>query len=85
MHYGVRITDAAIVAAATLSDRYISDRFLPDKVTWTRPPPGSRLNWTPCLREIDQIEHETMQLENGAAGAAKEEDATASLSGKRSP
>ena len=31
VHHGVRITDSAIIAAATLSDRYISDRFLPDK------------------------------------------------------
>ncbi len=44
-HHGVRITDDAIIAAATLSDRYISDRFLPDKAIDLIDEAGSRCGW----------------------------------------
>ncbi len=50
VHHGVRITDSALVAAATLSDRYITERFLPDRrsTSSTRPHPGCAWRSTPC-------------------------------------
>ena len=65
VHHGVRITDAAIVAAATLSDRYISDRFLPDKAVDLVDEAAARLKieLDSMPTEIDQIEREAMQLE----------------------
>jgi len=53
VHHGVRIKDAALVAAAILSNRYIADRFLPDQGHrfWsTRPPPSCVRKSTPCPR-----------------------------------
>jgi ATP-dependent Clp protease ATP-binding subunit ClpB len=52
LHHGVRISDAALVAAATLSHRYITDRFLPDKAIdlWTRPPAVCGWRWIPSPR-----------------------------------
>lgn len=77
VHHGVRITDAAIVAAATLSDRYISDRFLPDKAVDLVDEAAARLKieLDSMPSEIDQIERETMQLEMERQALAKEEDA----------
>lgn len=51
-HHKVRIRDEAIIAAVTLSERYITDRFLPDKAidSSTRPPRSCALRWTACLR-----------------------------------
>ena len=76
VHHGVRITDAAIVAAATLSDRYISDRFLPDKAVDLVDEAAARLKieLDSMPTEIDQIEREAMQLEMERQ-LAKEEDA----------
>lgn len=76
VHHGVRITDAAIVAAATLSDRYISDRFLPDKAVDLVDEAAARLKieLDSMPAEIDQIEREAMQLEMERQALAKEED-----------
>src|SRR2546426_10464391 len=65
VHHGVRIKDSAIVAAATLSNRYISDRFLPDKAIDLIDEAASRLRIEidSLPVEIDQIEREIMQLE----------------------
>ena len=64
VHHGVRITDAAIVAAATLSDRYISDRFLPDKAVDLVDEAAARLKieLDSMPTEIDQIEREALSL-----------------------
>ena len=77
VHHGVRITDAAIVAAATLSDRYISDRFLPDKAVDLVDEAAARLKieLDSMPTEIDQIEREAMQLEMERQALVKEEDA----------
>src|SRR3974377_235609 len=65
VHHGVRIQDAALVAAATLSHRYISDRFLPDKAVDLMDEAASRLKieLDSMPTEIDQIERQIMQLE----------------------
>jgi len=65
VHHGVRIKDSAIVAAATLSDRYISDRFLPDKAVDLLDEAASRLRieLDSLPAEIDALERRIMQLE----------------------
>jgi ATP-dependent Clp protease ATP-binding subunit ClpB len=65
VHHGVRIQDAALVAAATLSNRYISDRFLPDKAVDLVDEAASRLKieLDSLPTEIDQLERQAMQLE----------------------
>jgi len=65
VHHGVRITDAAIVAAAQLSDRYISDRFLPDKAIDLVDEAASRLRLQidSMPEELDTIERKIRQLE----------------------
>ena len=65
MHHGVRIQDAALVAAATLSHRYITDRFLPDKAIDLVDEAASRLRMEldSMPTEIDQLERQIMQLE----------------------
>lgn len=77
VHHGVRITDSAIVAAATLSDRYISDRFLPDKAVDLIDEAAARLKieLDSMPSEIDQIEREAMQLEMERQALEKEKDA----------
>ena len=64
-HHGVRIRDAALVAAATLSNRYISDRFLPDKAVDLVDEAASRLRMEldSMPVEIDQLERQIMQLQ----------------------
>ena len=64
-HHGVRITDGAIVAAATLSNRYIGDRFLPDKAIDLIDEAASRLRIEidSMPQEIDEVERRIMQLE----------------------
>ncbi len=76
VHHGVRIQDSAIVAAATLSDRYISDRFLPDKAVDLMDEAASRLKieLDSLPTEIDQIERQVMQLEMERQALAKESD-----------
>ncbi|MEN6318612.1 MAG: ATP-dependent chaperone ClpB [Syntrophaceae bacterium] len=65
VHHGVRIKDSAIIAAATLSNRYISDRFLPDKAVDLVDEAASRLRieLDSMPSEIDTIERKVMQLE----------------------
>jgi ATP-dependent Clp protease ATP-binding subunit ClpB len=77
VHHGVRITDAALVAAATLSDRYISDRFLPDKAIDLVDEAASRLRMEIDSRpvEVDEIERAVRRLEIEEMALAKEPDA----------
>ncbi len=76
VHHGVRITDAALVAAATLSHRYISDRFLPDKAIDLVDEAASRLKieLDSMPTEIDVIEREVMQHEMERQALKKEKD-----------
>jgi ATP-dependent Clp protease ATP-binding subunit ClpB len=77
VHHGVRIQDAALVAAAVLSHRYISDRFLPDKAVDLVDEAASRLKieLDSMPTEIDVIEREVMQLEMERQALKKEKDA----------
>jgi len=77
VHHGVRITDPAIVAAATLSNRYIGDRFLPDKAIDLIDEAASRLRIEidSLPSEIDEVERRIVQLEIEKAALAKERDA----------
>ena len=76
VHHGVRITDAALVAAAVLSHRYISDRFLPDKAIDLVDEAASRLKieLDSMPTEIDVIEREIMQHEMERQALKKEQD-----------
>ena len=76
VYHGVRIQDSALVAAATLSDRYISDRFLPDKAVDLMDEAASRLKieLDSMPTEIDQIERQVMQLEMERQALEKETD-----------
>ncbi|HEY8533833.1 MAG TPA: ATP-dependent chaperone ClpB [Micromonospora sp.] len=76
VHHGVRITDAALVAAATLSDRYITDRFLPDKAIDLVDEAASRLRMEIDSRpvEVDEIERAVRRLEIEEMALAKEPD-----------
>ena len=73
-HHGVRIRDAALVAAAVLSDRYISDRFLPDKAIDLVDEACSRLRMEidSAPTELDEAERRVRQLEIELAAMAKE-------------
>ncbi|MHC4988908.1 MAG: Clp protease N-terminal domain-containing protein, partial [Planctomycetota bacterium] len=75
-HHGVRITDAALVAAATLSNRYISDRFLPDKAIDLMDEAASRLRIEndSLPAELDTIRREIMRLEIEQQALKKETD-----------
>jgi ATP-dependent Clp protease ATP-binding subunit ClpB len=77
VHHGVRITDPAIVAAATLSDRYIGDRFLPDKAIDLIDESASRLRIEidSLPSEIDEVERRVIQLEIERQALQKESDA----------
>jgi ATP-dependent Clp protease ATP-binding subunit ClpB len=76
VHHGVRIKDSAIVAAATLSNRYITDRFLPDKAIDLIDESASRLRIEidSLPQEIDQLEREIIQLEIERQALQREED-----------
>jgi ATP-dependent Clp protease ATP-binding subunit ClpB len=76
VHHGVRIKDSAIVAAATLSHRYITDRFLPDKAIDLIDEAASRLRIEidSLPQEIDQLEREILQLEIERQALQREED-----------
>ena len=81
VHHGVRIQDAAIVAAAMLSDRYIADRFLPDKAIDLIDEAASRLRIEidSMPTEIDEVERRDPQLEIERAGARRRRPTTASV------
>ncbi len=78
VHHGVRIKDSAIIAAATLSNRYISDRFLPDKAVDLIDEAASRLRieLDSLPSEIDVLQRRIMQLEIERESLKKEEDKT---------
>ncbi|NKT44426.1 ATP-dependent chaperone ClpB [Rhodococcus hoagii] len=77
VHHGVRITDSALVAAATLSDRYITSRFLPDKAIDLVDEAASRLRMEIDSRpvEIDEVERTVRRLEIEEMALTKETDA----------
>ncbi len=77
MHHGVRIADGAIVAAATLSNRYITDRFLPDKAIDLMDEAAARLRMEVDSKpeEIDEIDRKIVQLKIEREALKKEQDA----------
>jgi ATP-dependent Clp protease ATP-binding subunit ClpB len=76
VHHNVRITDPAVIAAATLSQRYISDRFLPDKAIDLIDEAASRLRMeiTSDPAELDEIKRKVMQLEIEREALKRERD-----------
>jgi ATP-dependent Clp protease ATP-binding subunit ClpB len=76
LHHGVRITDAAIVAAATLSNRYITDRFLPDKAIDLMDEAASRLRMQVDSKpeEVDELDRRIIQLKIEREALRKESD-----------
>lgn len=76
IHHGVRIQDNAIVAAATLSHRYISDRFLPDKAIDLIDEAASklRIEIDSLPEELDQVERQIRQIEIEIAGISRDKD-----------
>ena len=76
-HHGVRIADSAIVAAATLSNRYITDRFLPDKAIDLIDEAGARLKMQVDSKpeELDSIDREVVRLKIEQEALKKEKDA----------
>jgi len=77
LHHGVRITDGALVAAATLSNRYISDRFLPDKAIDLIDEASSRLRMQVDSKpeELDELDRRVMQLKIEREALKREPDA----------
>ncbi|MEI6075451.1 MAG: ATP-dependent chaperone ClpB [Verrucomicrobiota bacterium] len=77
VHHGVRIQDAALVAAATLSNRYITDRFLPDKAIDLVDEAASRIKMELDSKptELDQLDRQVLQLEIERTSLGKEKDA----------
>jgi ATP-dependent Clp protease ATP-binding subunit ClpB len=76
LHHGVRISDSALVAAATLSHRYITDRFLPDKAIDLMDEAASRLRMQVDSKpeELDALDRQIMQLQIEAEALKKEDD-----------
>ncbi len=77
LHHGVRITDSALVAAATLSHRYITDRFLPDKAIDLMDEAASRLRMEVDSKpeELDAIDRQILQMQIEAEALKREDDA----------
>jgi ATP-dependent Clp protease ATP-binding subunit ClpB len=77
LHHGVRISDAALVAAATLSHRYITDRFLPDKAIDLMDEASSRLRMEVDSKpeELDALDRQILQMQIEAEALKKEDDA----------
>ena len=77
LHHGIRITDGAIVAAATLSNRYITDRFLPDKAIDLIDEAAARLRMEVDSKpeEIDELDRKIIQLKIEREALKKEQDA----------
>jgi ATP-dependent Clp protease ATP-binding subunit ClpB len=86
LHHGVRITDAAIVAAATLSHRYITDRFLPDKAIDLIDEAAARLRMEVDSKpeELDELDRRIMQLKIEREALKKETDRGVARTGCRS-
>src|SRR4051812_13473189 len=80
-HHGVRITDAALIAAATLSHRYIADRFLPDKAIDLVDEAASRIaiELSSVPTEIDEVERRIMQLDIERVAVEQDESAAPRL------
>ncbi len=75
MHHGVRISDSALVAAATLSNRYITDRFLPDKAIDLVDEAASRLRMEVDSKpELDALDREILQKQIEAEALRLEDD-----------
>ena len=76
VHHGVRIQDSALIAAATLSHRYIADRFLPDKAIDLVDEAASkiRIEIDSLPTEIDEVDRRVMQLEIELTSLRKEKD-----------
>ena len=76
LHHGVRISDSALVAAATLSHRYITDRFLPDKAIYLMDEAASRLRMEVDSKpeELDALDRQILQLQIEAEALKKEDD-----------
>lgn len=81
VHHGVRITDAALVAAATLSHRYISERFLPDKAIDLVDEAAAKLNIevTSKPQEVDELDRRVIQLQMERLSIARDEVASPRL------
>ena len=77
LHHGVRIADSALVAAATLSHRYITDRFLPDKAIDLMDEAASRLRMEVDSKpeELDALDRQILQMQIEAEALKKEDDA----------
>jgi len=77
LHHGVKIRDSALVAAATLSTKYITERFLPDKAIDLVDEAAAKLRTEidSCPSEIDELERRAMRLEIELAALKKEKDA----------
>ncbi|OUS34168.1 ATP-dependent chaperone ClpB, partial [Rhodobacterales bacterium 56_14_T64] len=77
LHHGVRISDAALVAAATLSNRYITDRFLPDKAIDLMDEAASRLRMEVDSKpeELDQLDRQILQMQIEGEALRMEDDA----------
>jgi ATP-dependent Clp protease ATP-binding subunit ClpB len=77
LHHGVRISDSALVAAATLSHRYITDRFLPDKAIDLMDEAASRLRMEVDSKpeELDALDRQILQLQIEAEALRREDDA----------
>ncbi|HEY4433340.1 MAG TPA: ATP-dependent chaperone ClpB [Candidatus Cybelea sp.] len=77
-HHGVRIKDAALVAAATMSNRYITDRFLPDKAIDLVDEAGAKLRTEidSMPQELDEVSRRVMQLEIEREALRKEDDSS---------
>ncbi len=81
LHHGVRITDAALVAAATLSNRYVGDRFLPDKAIDLIDEAGARLRTEidSLPAPVDEVNRKVLQLEIEEEALSREKDAASKL------
>ena len=79
LHHGIRITDGAIVAAATLANRYITERFLPDKAItwWIEASSRLRMEIDSKPEEIDELDRRIIQLRSSREALGKENDEAA--------
>ncbi len=85
IHHGIRIADSALIAAASLSDRYITDRFLPDKAIDLMDEASSRLRleMDSMPEELDELERRILQLEIERQALKKEDSPDASAKTKK--